>query len=286
MTMINAGCHCNNCINLPFGHRRIDAEGDGSSGIMLLGDSPWKTEIEAGHNFHGPSGSLLNRILERLSINRQTLTVTNSIQCQPPHLGWTDHPAKFPEAISALRHCEPYLKDTLDRQHPKVIVALGNVAMRQAIGLNIAADITQRHSYVHETVYGIPAIPTFHPSFLLQGKHKLEIAVMFTLRRAQEIADGTYRESHFNLHLDPPIEVGHRYLRDHLAANNGRISLLMVDIETPESADLDEEDLEEKGLSYNIERAGFSLDDHSGISFPYKQPYIDLLQEAISHADM
>lgn len=283
--MINQGKYCAGCVNLNHGHRRIDAEGDGSSGIMLLGDSPWKTEIESGHNFHGPSGSLLNRILERLGINRSTLIVTNSMQCQPPHLGWTDHPSKFPEAVAAMGHCEPYLRDTLVKVKPRVIVALGNVAMRQSIGLGVTTDITQRHSYVHESMYGIPVIPTFHPSFLLQGKHKYEICVMFALRRAQEVANGTYRESNFNLLLDPPIEDARHYLHNYLRDHGNHINLLMVDIETPESGDLDEEDFEEKGVSYHIDRAGFSLDENSGISFPFKQPYIELLQEAISVSD-
>src|SRR5258708_3562671 len=285
MSMVT-GPHCGNCINREHGVSRLEADGNGCSGILLLGDSPYKVEQETKKPFSGPSGALLNRMLERLGIKRNELTITNSICCSPPSLGWTDHPARYPEAISAIRVCEPYLIEILGRQQPIVIVALGNVAMRQAINNNIAADITQRHSYVHETNYGIPAIPTFHPSFLLQGKHKLEIAVMFAIRRAQEIANGSYRESSFNLLLDPPIEDGYRYLRDYLNHHNNRIDLLMVDIETPESSNLDEEELEEKGLSYHIDRAGFSLDDHSGISFPFRQPYINLLQEAISAADV
>src|ERR1700740_3111372 len=109
--MINEGVHCKGCINLPYVIGRIEADGSGSSGIVLLGDSPWKNEQQIGKPFSGPAGSLLNRILERLGINRNELIVTNSICCSPPHLGWTDHPARYPEAIVALRYCEPYLKD-------------------------------------------------------------------------------------------------------------------------------------------------------------------------------
>jgi uracil-DNA glycosylase family 4 len=281
--MINEGCYCRGCVNLAYGNRRVEAEGDGSSDILLVGDGPWKTEVEVGRPFAGASGQLLDRILKRLAINRPTLTITNSMCCQSPHLGWSDNPKKFPEALKALAQCEPYLADTLAIKKPKVIVCLGSVAMRQVVGVD--ADITQRHSYVHESLYNIPAIPTFHPSFLLQGKHKFEICLMFALRRAQEIANGTYVEDKFNLLLDPPIDIARAYLANYLRSHNNRIDLLMVDIETPESADLDEEEVEEKGDSYNIIRAGFSLDNNSAISFPFKQPYIDLLQEAISAAD-
>lgn len=280
--MINEGPSCRSCVNVYYGHRRIAGEGTGSSGIMLLGDSPWKTEVEAGHNFHGPSGTLLNRMLDRLGIKRDTLIVANTIQCQPPHLGWTDNYKKIPAALAAINHCEGYLKDEFDLHKPRVVVALGSVAMKRMIGLDIQADLTERHSYVHETPYGIPMIPTFHPSYLLQGKHKFEICTMFALRRAQEMANGTYTHDIPTILEDPPIDRARQWLADGLAAHSGVFNLLMVDIETPESASIDEEDLEEKGLSYKIDRAGFSFDGKTGISFPWAEPYIGLLQEAIN----
>lgn len=283
--MLVSGPHCLNCTNAPYGVSRLEADGSGSSGIMLLGDSPWHFEQAIGKPFSGPSGQLLNRILERLGIKRESLILTNTMACSPPTLGWTDNYRKIPAARAAIDKCEPYLMETIRKQRPKVIVALGAVAMKRMIGLDVEADITSRHSYVHESLYGIPAIPTFHPSYLLQGKHKLEICVMYALRRAQEVANGSYVESRFNLLLDPPIEEARDYLRRYLDLHSGRISLLMVDIETPESADLDEEELEEKGTSYHIDRAGFSLDESSGISFPFREPYIELLQEAINASD-
>src|SRR5258708_12708439 len=98
-------------------------------------------------------------MLERLGIKRNELTITNSICCSPPSLGWTDHPARYPEAISAIRQCEPYLIETLGRQLPKVIVALRNVAMRQTINLHIPPNIPHLHTSVPNPNYAIPPSP-------------------------------------------------------------------------------------------------------------------------------
>lgn len=277
------GPHCDGCIQQPIGQRRVEPSGTGANGIMLVGDSPWTSEIAAGYGFAGASGAFLDKQLLRLGMRRGDFTITNSIWCKPPHLGWTDKPQRYPEVYSALRQCEPYLDELITARKPKVIVALGGVALRRTCG--VTASVESRHSYVHEGIAGIPTIATFHPSGIMQGKQKLTPCLMFALRRAQEIANGTYRESAYRLLLDPSIEDARGYLRDHLRANGDRIELLMVDIETPESADIDEDDLEGAGISYQIIRAGFSLSDDTGISFPWSEPYIQLMQEAIDHAD-
>jgi hypothetical protein len=71
--------------------------------------------------------------------------------------------------------------------------------------------------------------------------------LVFAFRRSQETADGSYRPTNLDLALDPSVDDCRSYLRRHLAAHGGRFDLLMVDIETPESAKLDEEELGEAG---------------------------------------
>ena len=281
------GPHCRGCTNQVAGQSIIYPDGDGSSGIMLLGDSPWKSEQYYHRNFAGAAGFYLeNNILGPLNINRKELTVANSMWCSPPHLGWTDHIAQFPEAISALRYCEPYLDELILERKPKVIVAMGQVAMRRSLGL--VSTIEAKHAYVHESpiLHNLPVIVSYHPSAIMQQKHKLTPCLRFAMRRAQEIADGSYRPTKLELVRDPSPGDAMAYLRSHLLLHNNRIDLLMVDIETPESSRMDEEDLEEAGVSYQIERAGFSCCEGHGISFPWSDEYKVVLQEAISHASV
>ncbi|KKK77820.1 hypothetical protein LCGC14_2849750, partial [marine sediment metagenome] len=85
--------------------------------------------------------------------------------CKPPTLNWTDQHWR-PEVAKALAQCAPYLDDLVAQFKPRVVVPMGNVALRRSCGVS---GIESRHSYVHESVWGIPAIPTFHPSYIMQG---------------------------------------------------------------------------------------------------------------------
>lgn len=279
-----SGPYCSGCVNLPYGQVYVPPDGTGSSGILAVGDSPWTSEIAAGRPFWGASGFFLDRQLTRLGISRPSLTIANALNCKPPHLGWTDQPHKFPEVYSAMRHCLPYLDELVEQRKPKVILAMGNVALRQICAVD--DQMERRHSYVHQSIWGIPAVATFHPSLMMQGKQKLTPAFLFAMRRAQEIANGSYRATELNLLCDSHPDAVRAYLHNHLRTHGNRIDLLMVDLETPESPKLDEEEAEEKGGSYQIDRAGFSLSDRTGCSFPWAEPYISILQEALDASEM
>jgi uracil-DNA glycosylase family 4 len=273
------GPYCGDCPHRDLGVRFIEPDGSGTSGILLVGDSPWTDEIAAGRNFSGAAGRVLDRQLDLVQIARRDVMVANTIWCKPTRLNWMDHPERYKDANAAIEHCRPNLDDHIERTRPKVIVPMGNVALRRICGVS---NIESQAGYVLPTPYGVPAIPTYHPSFVMRGKQKLNAAVLFHLDRARSIADGTFQATHYELHLDPPAAV----VRDYLHSLGGRIPVLVVDIETPESATIDEEEIEERGASWQIIRAGFSVKQGTAVSFPWQEPYIEILQEAINLADL
>jgi hypothetical protein len=192
-----------------------------------------------------------------------------------------DYPNRYKDANAAIEHCRPNLDGLIERMSPKVIVPMGNVALRRICGIS---GIEAAAGYVLPTPYGVFAVPTYHPSFVQRGQQKLNAAVLFALNRARTIAHGTFEPTHYDLLLDPPIEEARVYLRSGLLAT-GRIPTLIVDIETPESDRLDEEEIEQEGASWTIVRAGFSVRQGTAISFPWMEPYIGILQEALDAAD-
>jgi hypothetical protein len=182
------------------------------------------------------------------------------------------------DAVAAIEHCRPNLDELIYARKPKVIVPMGNVALRRVCGVS---GIEERAGYVLPTPYGIPAVPTYHPAYIQRGKQNLVPVVLWALQRAGQIADGSFTPSVYSLLVDAPPES----VRDYLASSGSHIPSLFVDIETPESAALDEEDLEEDGPSYTIVRAGFSVRAGTACSFPWEQPYIDIMREALSRAE-
>jgi uracil-DNA glycosylase family 4 len=249
-------------------------------------------EMAAGRNFAGAAGFTYNRMLSLVGIERSNVMTSNTIWCKPLRLKWMDFPERFRDAEAAITHCRPNLDGLIERAQPKVIVPMGNVALRRICGVS---GIESHAGYVMATPYGIPAVPTFHPAFIQRGQQKLNASAVFALNRARSIAQGTYQESKYDLLLDPPPDRVRDYIRSGQSIHGehgGRIPTLVVDIETPESDRLDEEEIEQEGASWTIVRAGFSVRRGSAVTFPWQPPYIGLLQEAldlseevIEHAD-
>jgi uracil-DNA glycosylase len=269
---------CDTCPHRDNGVRVVPPDGSGTSGILLVGDSAWVDEVISGKPFSGAAGATLNRQLSLVNIDRKDVLIANTIFCRALRLGWMDYPERFHDAREAIEHCRPNLDSLIERMQPKVIVPLGNVALRRVCGVS---GIEAHAGYVVGTPYGVPAVPTYHPAFVQRGQQKLNAAVLFALNRARSIANGTFEPTRYDLLLDPAPDVA----RDYLRSGGTRIPTLVVDIETPESDRLDEEEIEEKGSSWTIVRAGFSLRKGTAISFPWTEPYIGILQEALDLAD-
>lgn len=274
------GPFCGSCPHAPLGVRFIPPDGTGTSGILLVGDSPWIDEIREGRPFVGAAGGTLNRMFQLIGMERSDVMITNTIWCKPTRLYWMDFPQRYHDANEAIEHCRPNLDDLIERSRPKVIVPVGNVALRRVCGVS---GIEAHAGYTLPTSYGVPAVPTYHPAFVQRGNQKLNASCIFALSRARSIANGTYESSQYELLLDPSPEHIRRYIAR--ARVGDRIPTLVVDIETPESDRIDEEEYEEKGVSWNIVRASFSVSKGTAVSFPWSQPYIAILQEAMDIAD-
>jgi uracil-DNA glycosylase len=269
---------CADCPQSAFGQRFIGPDGCGANGVLLVGDSPWVDEIAAGRVFSGAAGRLLDRMLGLLGVAREDFTIANTIWCRPLRLGWMDKAHKIREAAAAIAHCAPHLDQLIEERQPRVIVPMGNVALRRICGVS---GIEERAGYVHSTPYGVPAVPTFHPSYLLRGKQNLVPVVLWALQRALQISAEGFRPYEYQLLVDPARDD----LQKYVASAPTRIPTLFVDIETPESTHLDEEELEEAGPSYTIVRAGFALRQGEAVSFPFEPPYIDILRNVLERAD-
>lgn len=268
---------CAGCPSMPTGVRYVPPTGSASSRIMLVGDSPWFDEVRLGYPFAGAAGAMLDRLLSRLGTERGAHWLTNVHKCKPRSLGYNDNPERFPEAAMAIEHCRPYLDDEIERLQPRVFLCMGNVALRRIAGLT---GVEEHHSYVLPTPYGVPAITTWHPSALMQGNHKLSPCFLFALRRAQEISSGSFTPTAYSLLLDPAPDD----LRGYLARFPQDLPEINVDIETPESPHLDEDDIDKAGPSYEITRFSFSLEDGVGISCPFMPPYVDILDDLLSRS--
>jgi uracil-DNA glycosylase family 4 len=130
---------------------------DGPHRLAIVGEAPGVQESYAGKPFIGPSGKLLQRVLDHYGIERRSAVVTNAALCRPRDGG-------APPA-SAIAACRPRLLD--DLAEADQVLALGNVAARSL--LQTTAGITKLRVGPPREWNGKSLVTTFHPAACLRN---------------------------------------------------------------------------------------------------------------------
>jgi uracil-DNA glycosylase family 4 len=300
MTIRSKPSSCTGCRICDHGTDFSQIEGTGSSGIMLVGEASGEHEQRDQLPFRpfAPAGGVLERTLRRMGIDRQTLSITNIIRCRPRR-NWLEG---APWEYSAISSCHPNLLAAIEERKPRVIVALGGVALRELTGMaGEAQGITHLAGYVlpeqisngMDTPQGITAIPVigdFHPAFLRRGKISYSGVFARILQRAVNIAKG--RDHEWLWEVDPEDERTHGQLKyqvhpsldeardfvQRVRSNSGLT--LSYDIETFESASLDE-DAREGFTDTQIRLIQFSVAEGTGIALPWEGQYRNIAQQIL-----
>jgi uracil-DNA glycosylase len=157
---------CIKCSHLAeFRHTVVFGVGNPSAELMFVGEAPGADEDLRGEPFVGRAGELLTRIIETMGFKRSDVYIANVLKCRPD----------MPKGSSGNRQptseemqtCLPYLRDQIEIIQPKVMVALGGVAMRGLFGT--AEPMKSLRGRWH-TFGNIPVMATFHPSYLLRNQ--------------------------------------------------------------------------------------------------------------------
>jgi len=139
--------------NIVFG------EGDPQAALVFVGEGPGFEEDQQGRPFVGAAGQLLTDIIVKgMKLKREDVYICNIVKCRPPN-------NRNPEP-DEIETCGPFLVKQLEAIKPKVIIALGNVAVKAL--LKTSEGITSLRGN-WKTYQGIPLMPTFHPAYLLRN---------------------------------------------------------------------------------------------------------------------
>ena len=157
---------CTKCPHLAaFRHTVVFGVGNPSTDLMFVGEAPGADEDLRGEPFVGRAGELLTRIIETMGFKRSDVYIANVLKCRPdmPE-GSSGNRQPTPEEMQT---CLPYLRDQIDIIQPRVMVALGGVAMRGLFGTSEPMKSLRGrwHSFGN-----IPVMATFHPSYLLRNQ--------------------------------------------------------------------------------------------------------------------
>jgi DNA polymerase len=134
-------------------------DGEGTTGVLFVGEAPGADEDRTGVPFVGRAGQLLTDIITKgMGIPRAGVHIANVLKCRPPDNREPTAPEK--------ETCTPWLDRQVALTDPKVIVPLGRHAAMHI--LQIVASMGAMRGRVHERG-GRKVIPTFHPAYLLRS---------------------------------------------------------------------------------------------------------------------
>lgn len=151
------GCHATQVV---FG------EGPESARVMFVGEQPGDQEDLAGKPFVGPSGKLLDEVLDEVGIDRSLVYVTNAVK----HFKFEPRGKRRIHAKPNAREmaaCKPWLLAELELVKPDIIVMLGATAAQTLVGRQFR--ITQSRGQWFRSDWSERTLATFHPSAILRS---------------------------------------------------------------------------------------------------------------------
>jgi len=143
----------------------IIGDGNINSPIMLIGEAPGSVEDELGMVFQGDVGSLLDKMLLAINIQRDKIYTTYSLNFRVPE-------DRKPSSQEIKRYSN-FIKEHISIIDPKIIVLMGSTAMESITGLS--EKISEERGKWKEIILKnktYPLIITFSPSYLLRFPDK------------------------------------------------------------------------------------------------------------------
>lgn len=154
-------CDCTLCPLWEGRTHVVNSHGNTHAQLMFVGEAPGADEDAQARPFVGRAGQLLNKIIESIGFKREDVFIGNVNRCRPPQ----NRTPTFAEGNT----CKPFIIREIDVVQPKVIVVLGNVAMKNLLGTK--EGITKLRGKFQD-YRGIKVMPTFHPAYLLRDPSK------------------------------------------------------------------------------------------------------------------
>lgn len=139
----------------------VFADGVPGARVMVVGEAPGRDEDTQGKPFVGRAGQLLDRMFAAIGLSRDRgLYITNILPWRPPQ-----NRDPRPDEIAMM---VPFLERHVALAAPEFLVLMGNHSCHAVLGKR---GITRLRGEWHEALER-PALPMFHPAYLLRQPHQ------------------------------------------------------------------------------------------------------------------
>lgn len=168
-----AVAHCRACGLCEGRTQTVFGVGDRQADWMVVGEAPGREEDRLGEPFVGQAGQLLDNMLAAIGLSRRVAAesaaadggqplrgvyIANVVKCRPPR---NRNPE--PEEMAA---CEPYLKRQIALVQPRIILAMGRIAVHALLKTDDPIGRLRGRVHAYE---GVPVVVTYHPAYLLRA---------------------------------------------------------------------------------------------------------------------
>ncbi|MEM8654827.1 MAG: uracil-DNA glycosylase [Pseudomonadota bacterium] len=136
----------------------VFSDGVPGARVMIVGEAPGRDEDMQGKPFVGRAGQLLDKMLAAIGLSRaESVYITNVLPWRPPQ-----NRDPKPDEVAMM---QPFLHRHIELANPDVLVVVGNHSCQALLGkrgiTRLRGDWTEAR--------GKPALPMFHPAYLLRN---------------------------------------------------------------------------------------------------------------------
>ena len=155
----------------------VYGDGRGTERVMLIGEAPGKDEVRLGRPFVGAAGKILDELLTRTGIARDTLYITNTVKYRLARAGKRPGTlANRPVKSFEIALCREWLRQEIAELSPALILTLGGTALTGAVGCAEGCALTPADTVgdAHGRSVALDVcgkthtlIPLYHPASLI-----------------------------------------------------------------------------------------------------------------------
>jgi probable DNA metabolism protein len=164
--LAKAATACKGCSLYCNATQVVFGEGPRDATVMFVGEQPGDQEDLAGKPFVGPSGKLLDDMMQQAGVPREAVYVTNAVK----HFKFEPRGTRRIHSKPSAREvgaCRPWLEAEIEAVKPSMIVCLGATAAQSLMGSGFRVT-QQRGQGITDTKWAPWVMATVHPSSLLR----------------------------------------------------------------------------------------------------------------------
>lgn len=197
--------------------------------LAVVAEKGARSEVAANRPLWGTTGQMVRRHLSKAGIDPAQVWLSNSVHD-------FDDPDANPTQEDLIREQPRLFAELASLPGLNCILALGARALGSLSNFQYV-DVGNRRGSKLPTLLGVKMVPSYHPSFYVQGNWEMQPIVQFDVNRA--VRESTFKELKYpqrTLHINPTFAEALNWF-DHVESMRGAVEfehgpLAMFDIES------------------------------------------------------